>query len=240
MKRYAKSLTGLLLVSVLTGCAATPGPKPAKVTGNRRGSTSDTSFFFGARIIPGDGSPAMEDMSFIVTAENSPLSEREVRCAAKGPARIELTGRTVTPVFINLQAQPGMNNGAQYGPKNYTRDSMTADLSRYAYYGVMAVADALEPMPETSPLRSATSCSKARSKAHDCSRPAEESRPRAADLRALPKSRFTFRTQPTRRERSPIRPSRKSIAIKLWMDDGNGKGAEAKARCLYRGDRRSA
>jgi hypothetical protein len=25
-----------------------------------------------------------------------------------------------------------MNNGAQYGPKNYNRDLLTADLSRYA------------------------------------------------------------------------------------------------------------
>src|SRR5215470_17272187 len=137
MRPYAKSLSAMTLIVFLAGC----GPE----TGNEANSkaapgSGDISYFFGARIIPGDGSPAMEDMSFIVSGGKfTTIGRRKEVTPPKGSARIELTGRTVTPVFVNVQAQPGMNNGAQYGPKNYNRDSMTADLSRYEYYGVIAV-----------------------------------------------------------------------------------------------------
>src|SRR5207237_7432714 len=53
-----------------------------------------------------------------------------------------LTGRTLTPVFFNIQAQPGLSNGPSYGPKNYNRDSVMADLDRYAYYGIMGILTA--------------------------------------------------------------------------------------------------
>src|SRR5215813_7828490 len=137
MKRYLQALAVLALGSGFAACG--PVEKGDGKTGAAAGST-DVSYFFGARIIPGDGSPAMEDMSFIVTnGKFTTIGPRKEVVPPKGSARIELTGRTVTPVFINLQTQPGMNRGRNYGPKNYTRDSVTADLSRYAYYGVMAV-----------------------------------------------------------------------------------------------------
>src|SRR5262249_2646323 len=91
----------------------------------------------------GDGSPALEDQSFIVkNGKITVIGPRKEVPAPKGSNRVELTGRTVIPVFANVSAQPGMNNGAQYGPKNYTRDSLTADLSRSAYTGVMTVLTA--------------------------------------------------------------------------------------------------
>ena len=100
----------------------------------------------------------MEDVSFIVTnGKFTSIGKKDEVMPPKGSARIELTGRTVTPVFINLQAQPGMNNGAQYGPKNYTRDSMTADLARYEYYGVMAVLTRWNRFRRPRRLRSAMS-----------------------------------------------------------------------------------
>src|SRR5215470_11982284 len=138
MRRFTKSLGGLTLVCLLAGCGSDTPPGQGQAA-----SGSDVSYFFGARIIPGDGSPAMEDMSFIVSnGKFTTIGKRSEVTPPKGSARIELTGRTVTPVFINLQAQPGMNSGNQYGPKNYSRDSLVADLSRYAYYGVMAVMTA--------------------------------------------------------------------------------------------------
>src|SRR4030095_2812423 len=140
MNCYAKSLTAMILVGFLAGCGE---PTTGKDKDGKAAPTVDTSYFFGARIIPGDGSPAMEDMSFVVTnGKFVTIGPRKEVTPPKGSNRIEMTGRTVTPVFINTQAQPGMNNGAQYGPKNYTRESLTADLSRYAYFGVMAVLTA--------------------------------------------------------------------------------------------------
>src|SRR5262245_5898194 len=98
MKCYAKTLGGLALIGLLVGC----GPEPVKNEG-KQPVGGDTSYFFGARIIPGDGSPALEDMSFIVTdGKFTTIGPRKEVVAPKGSARIELTGRTVTPVFINL------------------------------------------------------------------------------------------------------------------------------------------
>ena len=138
MKRYAKSLAAMAFALSLAGCGGDTTGKEAD--GKAAPAGGDTSYFYGARIIPGDGSPVLEDQSFIVTnGKITKIGPRKEVEPPKGSNRVELTGRTVTPAFINLAAQPGMNNGSQYGPKNYTRDSVTADLSRYAYYGVVAV-----------------------------------------------------------------------------------------------------
>ena len=45
MKRYAKSLTGLLLVSVLAGCGGDTGLTPAKETANRAGPPAIPLYF---------------------------------------------------------------------------------------------------------------------------------------------------------------------------------------------------
>ena len=144
MKRHARLLTAMMLICVIAGCGDDPAKKDATDKGDGKAAAgSGVSYYFGPRIIPGDGSPAMEDMSFIVVnGKFTTVGTRKDVIPPKGADRIELTGRTVTPIFVNLQAQPGMNNGKVYGPKNYTRDSVTADLSRYAYYGVMAVLTA--------------------------------------------------------------------------------------------------
>src|SRR5215510_6344070 len=112
MKGYAKSLSAMALLSLMVGC----GPDPA-TKGADKGAPagSDVSYFFGARIIPGDGSPALEDQSIIVSnGKITTIGPRKEVTPPKGSNRVELTGKTVTPVFINLQSQPGMNNGNQY------------------------------------------------------------------------------------------------------------------------------
>src|SRR5437867_2328787 len=140
MKRYTKSLTAMLMF-FLAGCSPDAGKGDGKQVSPAPGG--EVSFFFGGRVIPGDGSPPIEDATFIVTdGKFSAIGKKGEIAPPKGSARIELTGRTVTPVFINLQAQPGMNSGKTYGPTNYTRDNVTADLSRYEYYGVIAVLTA--------------------------------------------------------------------------------------------------
>jgi hypothetical protein len=64
MRRYGKSLAAMALIVFLGGCGTEAGKE---ADGKAAPAGGDTSYFFGARIIPGDGSPAMEDMSFIVS-----------------------------------------------------------------------------------------------------------------------------------------------------------------------------
>ena len=228
MRRYVKSLTGLFLVSVLAGCGDA-GVDASKGDGKQAASTSDTSFFYGGRFVPGDGSPVIEDANFIVTnGKFTIIGKKGEVTPPKGSARIDLMGRTVTPVFINLQAQPGMNNGAQYGSKNYNRDSMTADLARYEYYGVMAVltagtdsgdlAASVRDELKQGKIKGARLYSAGRGIA------AKGGGPQALSDSTI----FVANATDARRAVGDL-AEQKVDAIKLWMDDGNGKGAKLKS-----------
>jgi imidazolonepropionase-like amidohydrolase len=221
MKRYTKSLTAMLLIGFIAGCG------PTVNEGNEKGApTVDTGFYFGGRIIPGDGSPAMEDMSIVVTnGKIVTVGKRSEVPPPKGANRVELTGRTVVPAFINIQAQLGMNSGAIYGPKNYTRDSVTADLSRYAYYGVAAVL--------TSGTDSGSLASSVRSEINE--RKIKGARLLSAGPGIAAKgggppalSSITIGVTGAADAKRAVADlaDQKVDAIKLWMDDGYGKGAK--------------
>ncbi len=139
MKRYTRSLVAIVVVCFIAACSEPP--KADEKAESKQDPSAGASFFSGARVIPGDGKPVMEDVNFIVTDGKITAigSKDEVR-PPKGAARIELTGRTVTPVFVNLHAHPGMAQGTVVGPSNYSRDSVLADLRRYEYYGIWALA----------------------------------------------------------------------------------------------------
>src|SRR5215471_207520 len=134
MRRHTKTLMGLVLMCFAAGCGSPVGGDA---------NQGNSSFFYGARMIPGDGSAPIDNANFIVTdGKIMVIGKKGEVTPPKGSAQVDLSGRTLVPVFIDLSAQPGMNNGAQYGPKNYNRDSVTADLDRYQYYGTMAVLTA--------------------------------------------------------------------------------------------------
>jgi imidazolonepropionase-like amidohydrolase len=135
MKRYTQLVMAATLFWMIAGCSseATDQAKPAEVV--------DVTFFSGARLIPGDGSAPIEDATFIV--ENGKITslggKNEVK-PPKGAGRVELIGQTIMPVMFNLHGHAGLNNGSSFGPENYKRESVTADLNRYEYYGIGAVA----------------------------------------------------------------------------------------------------
>ena len=136
MKRYAQSVLVGMLLWFLPGCsseapASKDAPKPA---------AADVTFFSGARFIAGDGSAPIEGATFIVeNGKVTAVGQRNELKAPKGAGRVELEGQTVMPVLVNLNAHIGLNTGASFSSKNYTRDSAMADLNRYAYYGVAAI-----------------------------------------------------------------------------------------------------
>ena len=94
----------------------------------------------GARLIPGDGGPAIESAAFLV--------ERGVitRVGKKGEVvapeeiqRVDLTGKTVMPTLISTHVHPGFQKGLNYGASNYTREVILNDLNLALYYGVSVV-----------------------------------------------------------------------------------------------------
>jgi len=137
MRRYTQSAIGMMLLCFLAGCSSEASKDEKASTAQ----ASDVTFFSGARVIPGDGSPALENASFIVeNGKFTSIGKKEDVKPPKGAARVDLEGRTVMPVLVNLHGHAGLNTGASFNPKNYTRESVLADLNRYAYYGVEVVA----------------------------------------------------------------------------------------------------
>ncbi len=218
MKRHTKTLTGLALMCLAAGCGSPAG-------GEDQGNSS---FFYGARMIPGDGSAPIDNANFIVTdGKIMVIGKKGEVTPPKGSAQVDLSGRTLVPVFIDLSAQPGMNNGGQYGPKNYNRDSVTADLDRYQYYGTMAV---LTAGTDSGGLAASVGDEIRQGKikgAHLYT--AGGIAAKGGGPAALSETTIQVSSASDAKKAVDELADSKVHAIKLWMDDGNGKGAKLKS-----------
>jgi imidazolonepropionase-like amidohydrolase len=56
--------------------------------------------------------------------------------------RIDLSGKTVVPAFIDAHAHLGYEGYTSWGAESYTRENLLENLERYAYYGFAAVFSA--------------------------------------------------------------------------------------------------
>ncbi len=95
----------------------------------------------GARLITGDGSPPIEDSSFVV--ENNRFGEigrRGAVAVPPGAARVDLTGKTVMPTMVDLHGHFGFQNIAAgtMSKATFTRDNLIDHLQRLAFHGVGA------------------------------------------------------------------------------------------------------
>jgi imidazolonepropionase-like amidohydrolase len=97
--------------------------------------------FEGARLIAGNGQPAIEASAFLVRDGVVTTVGRKGEVKAGGDvARVDLTGKTVIPTLTNAHTHVGFQRGATYAPENYGRESILDDLNRALYFGVTAVA----------------------------------------------------------------------------------------------------
>ena len=113
-RRFTAVAIGLALVALtIAGSGQAPGT---------------TTVFEGARVIVGDGQPPLENATFIVTGNRFVQVGRagEVRVPS-GAARVSLTGKTVMPAIVDTHTH-----------LSQTREALTEDLRRRAYYGVSA------------------------------------------------------------------------------------------------------
>jgi imidazolonepropionase-like amidohydrolase len=103
-------------------------------------STSTVALYEGARLIPGDGTPPIENSAMLV--ENGTITRVGVKGAVTAPSgarRIDFAGKTVMPTLINTHGHPGFQRGLTYDAANFTRETVMDDLNRALYYGVAAV-----------------------------------------------------------------------------------------------------
>jgi len=98
-----------------------------------------TVVYEGARLIPGDGSAAIEDGAFVVQAGRiSAIGPRNKVKAPAGAVHVELTGKTVMPTLINVHVHIGYQGYTSWGAENYTAQNVLDHLEREAFYGVGA------------------------------------------------------------------------------------------------------
>jgi imidazolonepropionase-like amidohydrolase len=103
-------------------------------------ANAQTVLFEGARVIPGDGSPAIENAAMLVERGAITRIGRKGEIATPaGATRVDLDGKTVMPALIATHVHPGFQRGNTYLAENFTRETILDDLNRALYFGVSTV-----------------------------------------------------------------------------------------------------
>ncbi len=128
----------IIAVVVAALCASCGSPPTA--THDLSAPVVPVVFFEGARLIPGDGSAAIEASAFTVQrGVIARVGRKGEVTAPPGAARVDLTGKTVMPTLISAHVHPGFQKGLTYSAANYTREMIINDLNSALYFGVSAV-----------------------------------------------------------------------------------------------------
>ncbi len=121
------TIASLALVGLAAAFSAQPVP-------------AQTVLFEAARVIPGDGSPAIENAAILVEAGTIARIGRKGEIALPaGASRVDLGGKTVMPAIIATHVHPGFQKGLTYRAENFTRETVLEDLNRALYFGVSTV-----------------------------------------------------------------------------------------------------
>jgi imidazolonepropionase-like amidohydrolase len=125
------------LVPLILGCllVAPSSLWPTLAQGTLRTAT----LVEGARLIVGDGNPAIESSAFLIeNGRFTRVGRKGELQAPAGASRVDLTGKTVIPAIIDAHSHIGYMKNLTSGPQNYTRENILDHLHRFAYYGVAA------------------------------------------------------------------------------------------------------
>jgi imidazolonepropionase-like amidohydrolase len=101
---------------------------------------AQTVLFESARLIPGDGTAAIENSSVLV--ENGTITRigrKGEIVLPQGARRVDLDGKTIMPAIISPHVHPGFQRGLTYLAENYTRETVMDDLNRALYFGISTV-----------------------------------------------------------------------------------------------------
>jgi len=108
------------------------------------------TLFEGGRLIVGNGSPAIERSAFIVQGRTITSVGRagELQAPA-GAARVDLTGKTVMPAFVDTHSHIGYMNEVtnKESEKNFTHAKLLDDLDRFAFAGAALTFSLGSDMP---------------------------------------------------------------------------------------------
>jgi imidazolonepropionase-like amidohydrolase len=100
-------------------------------------ASAQTLLLEGARVIPGDGSAAIENAAIAIESGMIiRIGRRGEIAAPAGASRVDLSGKTVMPAIVSTHVHPGFQKGLTYSAANYTRETILGDLNRELYFGI--------------------------------------------------------------------------------------------------------
>jgi imidazolonepropionase-like amidohydrolase len=133
-----------VLCSVLTlGCTAS--------SGSQQSEAADAVLFEGARVITGDANAPIEDGAFLVENHRfGSVGRSGTIQVAASVRRVDLTGKTVIPAFVDMHSHVGYENAttAAEEKENFTRDNLVDHLERFAYTGHALTLSLGSDMPD--------------------------------------------------------------------------------------------
>ena len=196
---------------------------------------AQATLYESARLIPGDGKPAIERSAFLV--ENGIITRVGRQGDVKAPAgamRVDLTGKTVIPALIDIHAHTGFQAGATYRSENYSRDTIVDDLNRALYFGVsVVVSQGIDPGDAAFRIRDDQAAGRlggARLVTAGRGMGAPNAGPGADTYRGIA---YDVTTEDEGRRDVRELAARRVDFIKIWVDDRNGRAPELSAP-LYR------
>src|ERR1051326_4455494 len=200
-----------------------------------RQSTNSVVLYEGARLIPGDGRPPIENAAMLV--ENGSITRIGSKGSVtlpRGARRVDLSGKTIMPTLINTHGHPGFQRGLTYTADNFTVQTIVEDLNRALYFGVAAVqSQGIEKGDVTYQIRAEQEAGRlGGARLHIAGRGigAPNAGPGAAAYAGIA---YEVTTEEQARRAVQELAGKKVNLIKIWVDDRNGR-APRLAPNLYR------
>ena len=186
-------ILGLLIALASTVLAGGQAPAPAGVTA-----------FEGARLIVGDGRPAIENATFLVSGGRfvQAGAASTVQVPA-GATRVSLAGKTVMPAIIDTHTH-----------LSQTREALTTDLRRRAYYGVSAAMSMGQDVSDV-PLQMRAEALQGAALYRSAGRGITRPEPGRTDLP------YWINTEAEARKAVEEQAARRVDIVKIWVDDRN-------------------
>ncbi len=191
----------------------------------RLASRGPVVLYENARLIPGDGTAAIERAAMLVRDGRIARIGRAGEVGMPdGAARVDLAGKTILPTFSNGHTHPGFQKGATYSRENYGRETYLQDLDRALYFGITAVASqGIDPGDIASRIRAeqaAGTLGGARLLTAGRGIGAPNAGPGAESYRGI-----AYEVTTPEQGRQAVREQAvlKVDLIKLWVDDRNGR-----------------
>ena len=193
------------------------------------------TLYEGARIIVGDGSPAIEQGAILVDgAVIAQIGPRGAMTIPAGVRRVDLSGKTVMPTLIATHVHPGFQRGTTYLKQNYTRETVLNDLDRALFFGVSVVqSQGIESGNLLSDIRAEQQQGKLNTATLRIAGRGIGSPNAGPGGAVYAGMAYEVTTQGESRDAVRELAARKIDMVKIWVDDRNGRAPKLPAP-LYR------